>query len=84
MSTVAAPRSHRAPTVAVVRLRALQRQPVLYGAMSVYAVAAIGVMAARRVGLTAEHEMLMALLVFGMTGRAGPSCGSGCPSSSSP
>jgi len=70
MNTVIASRPHRVPKGPLVPVRAFQRRPVLYGAMSLYAVAAIGLMATRRVGFTAEHVMLLGLLIFGVVGRA--------------
>ena len=54
------------------RVGGFQRRPVLYWAMALYSLAAIGLMAARRVGLTSEHGFLVALLVFGVIGRARP------------
>jgi membrane-associated phospholipid phosphatase len=57
------------PAQDVLRLRSFQRQPALYGAMSAYAVASIGLMATRHVGLTAEHVLLLAILAFALLAR---------------
>lgn len=48
---------------ALARLRAFQRQPLAYSVMSVYTIASIGLMATHSVGLTAEHVILIGILI---------------------
>lgn len=54
------------------RLRAFERQPIVYGAMAFYTVASIALMADHRVGLTSEHVILIGILTFAVVGRARP------------
>jgi len=52
--------------------RAFRQRPLVYGAMAVYAVASIGLMATRQVGLTSEHVLILVLVGFAAAGRARP------------
>jgi hypothetical protein len=52
--------------------RAFRQRPLVYGAMATYAVASIGLMATRQVGLTSEHALLLFLVAFAAFGRARP------------
>jgi len=53
-------------------VHAFRQRPLVYGAMAVYAVASIGLMATRQVGLTSEHVILLLLVGFAVVGRARP------------
>jgi len=53
-------------------MHAYQRRPVVYGAMIVYTIASIGLMATRSVGLTSEHVILIGILVFSLVAKARP------------
>ena len=66
----------RSPVVvdrhAQARLRAFQRQPLVYSVMSLYTIASIALMATHSVGLTSEHVILIGVLAFALVGRARP------------
>jgi len=53
-------------------VHAFRQRPLVYGAMAVYAVASIGLMATRQVGLTSEHVIILMLVGFAVVGRARP------------
>jgi len=53
-------------------VRAFRQRPFVYGAMAAYAVASIGFMASRQVGLTSEHVIVLGLVVFAVVARARP------------
>lgn len=51
---------------------AFRQHPFVYGTMAAYAVASIGLMATKQVGITSEHVILIGLVVFAVLGRARP------------
>jgi membrane-associated phospholipid phosphatase len=53
-------------------VRAFRQRPLVYTAMAVYAVASMGLMATRHVGLTSEHIVILCLVAFAAAGRARP------------
>jgi membrane-associated phospholipid phosphatase len=53
-------------------VRAFRQRPLVYTAMATYAVASIGLMATRQVGLTSEHALIICLVAFAVVGRARP------------
>jgi hypothetical protein len=53
-------------------VHAFRQRPLVYAAMATYAVASIGLMATRQVGLTSEHVILLLLVGFAVFGRARP------------
>jgi hypothetical protein len=53
-------------------VHAFRQRPLVYGAMATYAVASIGLMATRQVGLTSEHALILLLVAFAVFGRARP------------
>jgi membrane-associated phospholipid phosphatase len=53
-------------------VHAFRQRPFVYGAMAAYAVASIGLMASREVGLTSEHVIVLGLVMFAVVGRARP------------
>jgi hypothetical protein len=53
-------------------VHAFRQRPLVYGAMATYAVASIGLMATRQVGLTSEHALILLLVGFAVFGRARP------------
>jgi hypothetical protein len=53
-------------------VHAFRQRPLVYGAMAAYAVASIGLMATRQVGLTSEHALILVLVGFAVFGRARP------------
>jgi hypothetical protein len=53
-------------------VHAFRQRPLVYGAMATYAVASIGLMATRQVGLTSEHALILVLVGFAVIGRARP------------
>jgi PAP2 superfamily len=64
-AAIAAPMERRS-------VHAFRQRPVVYGAMTVYAIASIGLMATRQVGITSEHVILLGLVAFAIVGRARP------------
>jgi hypothetical protein len=53
-------------------VHAFRQRPLVYSAMALYAVASIGLMASRQVGITSEHAILLCLVAFAVVGRARP------------
>lgn len=51
---------------------AFRQRPFVYGTMAAYAIASIGLMASKQVGITSEHVILIGLVVFAVVGRARP------------
>ena len=51
---------------------AFRQRPFIYGTMAAYAVASIGLMATRAVGITSEHVIIIGLVLFAIVGRARP------------
>ena len=64
-AVVAAPPERRS-------VHAFRQRPLVYGAMLAYAVASIGLMFTKQVGLTSEHVILLGLVAFAIAGRARP------------
>lgn len=53
-------------------VRAFRQRPLVYTAMAAYAVASIGLMFTKQVGITSEHVILLLLVGFAIVGRARP------------
>ena len=53
-------------------VHAFRQRPLVYGAMAGYAVASIGLMMSREVGITSEHVILLGLVAFAVAARARP------------
>jgi hypothetical protein len=53
-------------------VHAFRQRPLVYSAMLAYAVASIGLMFSRQVGITSEHVIILALVAFAVIGRARP------------
>jgi hypothetical protein len=64
-AVIAAPQRRRS-------VHAFRQRPLVYGAMAIYAVASIGLMATREVGLTSEHVIILLLVGFAAFGKARP------------
>jgi len=53
-------------------VHAFRQRPLVYGAMAAYAVLSIALMATHAVGITSEHAILIALVLFSVVGKARP------------
>ena len=53
-------------------VHAFRQRPLVYGAMLLYAVLSIALMATHAVGITSEHAILIALVLFSIVGKARP------------
>jgi len=53
-------------------VHAFRQRPLVYGAMLAYAVLSIALMATHAVGITSEHAILIALVLFSIVGKARP------------
>jgi membrane-associated phospholipid phosphatase len=53
-------------------VHAFRQRPLVYGAMLAYAIASIGLMFSKQVGITSEHVIILALVAFALVGRARP------------
>ena len=53
-------------------VHAFRQRPLVYTAMAAYAVASIGLMFTKQVGITSEHVILLLLVAFALVGRARP------------
>jgi membrane-associated phospholipid phosphatase len=49
-----------------------RQRPLVYATMAAYAIASIGLMATKQVGITSEHVILIGLVLFAVVGRARP------------
>jgi hypothetical protein len=53
-------------------VHAFRQRPVVYGAMAIYAVLSIALMATKQVGITSEHVIILGLVAFAIVGKARP------------
>lgn len=53
-------------------VHAFRQRPLVYGAMLAYAILSIALMATHAVGITSEHAILLALVLFSIVGKARP------------
>lgn len=64
-AVIAAPSTRRST-------HAFRHRPFVYATMAAYAIASVGLMATKQVGITSEHMILIGLVLFAVVGRARP------------